>query len=179
MKTMKLIIPVAAILLLAGQAAAQTDEQRRAEAEKEAAAALQEAELREAEVARKLADAERQMAEAARQIAELTAERLPQLREVERRIELISDKRPRLGINIGDERSNGPVEGVRTPPSPRGRAHGSRTATGWPRSSRRPRPRTTRVRRPRPWEQSRSPLPGRRGARSSWRQRADRGRTRS
>lgn len=112
MKTMKLIIPVAAMLLLAGQAAAQTDERRQAEAEKEAAA-LQEAELREAEVARKLAEAERQMAKAARQIAELTTERLPQLREVERRIEIISDGRPRLGINIGDDAGAGPVEGVR------------------------------------------------------------------
>ncbi len=113
MKTMKLIIPVAAVLLLAGQAAAQTDEQRSAAAEREAAAALQEAERREAEVSRRLAEAERQMAEAARQIAELTTERLPKLQEIERRIQIIGDDRPRLGINIGDERDDGPVEGVR------------------------------------------------------------------
>ena len=113
MKTMKLIIPVAAMLLLAVQAAAQTDEAQSRAAEQEANAALQEAELREAEVARKLAEAERKMAEAARQIAELTTERLPQMREIERRIEIIGDDRPRLGINIGDDSDDGPVEGVR------------------------------------------------------------------
>ncbi len=119
MKTMKLIIPVAAVLLLAGQAAAQTEDERREEAERaaaaaerEASAALQKAELREAEVARKLAEAERQMAEAARQIAEIATERLPDVREIERRIEIIADDRPRLGVNIGGERGDGPVEGV-------------------------------------------------------------------
>ena len=111
MKTMKLIIPVAASLLLAGQAAAQTEELERAEAER--AQALAETKMREAEVARKLEEAERKMAEAARQIAELTSERLPQLREIERRIEIVTDDRPRLGVNIGDDRAEGPVEGVR------------------------------------------------------------------
>ena len=97
MKTMKLIIPVAALLLLAGQVAAQSGQQQR-----------------EAEVARKLQDAERKMAEAARQIAELTSERLPQLHEIERRIRIVNDGRPRLGVNIGeDDGNNGPVEGVR------------------------------------------------------------------
>ena len=112
MKTIRLIIPVAALLLFAGQAAAQSQEEmERAEAER--AAALAETKMREAEVARKLEEAERKMAEAARQIAELTSERLPQLREIERRIEFISDDRPRLGVNIGDDRAEGPVEGVR------------------------------------------------------------------
>jgi C-terminal processing protease CtpA/Prc len=104
MKTIRLIIPVAALLLFAGQAAAQS------EAEPEAAAAVREAEAREGDVTRKLQEAERKMAEAARQIAELTKERLP---EMERRIEIISDGRPRLGINIGGETTGGPVEGVR------------------------------------------------------------------
>ncbi len=111
MKTMRLIIPVAAMLLLAGQAAAQSEEAQRAEADRQAA--LAEAETREAEVQRKLQEAERKMAEAARQIAELTSERLPQLREIERRIEIINDGRPRLGINIGEDKASGPVEGVR------------------------------------------------------------------
>lgn len=111
MKTMRWIIPVAALLLLAGQAAAQNEESQRAEAEREAA--LAEVESREAEVERKLAEAERKMAEAARQIAELTSERLPQLREIERRIQIIDDDRPRLGVNIGEDRASGPVEGVR------------------------------------------------------------------
>jgi len=111
MKTLKILIPVAALLLLAGQAAAQSQEQaERAEA---AAVAEARAETREAEVARKLEEAERQMAEAARQIAELSSERLPQMREMERRFEFMSDDRPRLGVNIGEERSDGPVEGVK------------------------------------------------------------------
>jgi C-terminal processing protease CtpA/Prc len=87
---MKYLIPAAAMLLLAGQAAAQDED----------------------EIALKLEQAERAMAEAARQIAELTSERLPQLREIERRIQIVGDDRPRLGINIGDDRSDGPVEGV-------------------------------------------------------------------
>lgn len=110
MKTMKLIIPVAALLLLAGQAAAQNEEMERAEAER--AAAQSATRSREAEVARELEEAEREMATAARKIAELTAERLPQLREIERRIEIVNDGRPRLGVNIGEGTTGGPVEGV-------------------------------------------------------------------
>jgi S1-C subfamily serine protease len=119
MKTMKYLIPVAAVLLLAGQAAAQSEEQQRdeklravAEQEREAAEVLRETAAREAEVARKLEQAERTMAEAARQIAELTSERLPQLREIERRIQFVGGNKPRLGINIGGEETDGPVEGV-------------------------------------------------------------------
>lgn len=110
MKTMKLIIPVAA-LLFAGQAAAQSEQEQRAEADR--TRSLHQVEQREAEVAKKLQEAERQMAEAARQIAELTSERLPQLREIQRRIEIVNDGRPRLGVNIGEDDSDGPVEGVR------------------------------------------------------------------
>jgi S1-C subfamily serine protease len=58
-------------------------------------------------------EAERKMAEAAREIAELTADRLPQLRQIERRIEILSSDRPRLGVTIGDKDDKGPVEGVR------------------------------------------------------------------
>jgi C-terminal processing protease CtpA/Prc len=105
MKTLKLIIPVAMVLLLAGQAVAQTDEEAKQ-------AALQKVEEREALVQEKLQDAERQMAEAARTIAELTSERLPQLRQIERRIEIINDGRPRLGVMIGNRDNKGPVEGV-------------------------------------------------------------------
>jgi len=112
MKTLRLIIPVAALLLLAGQAAAQSEAEARAEAERAEAAAQLESQSREAEVAKKLQEAERKMAEAARQIAELTSERLPQFREMERRIDIINDGRPRLGVNIGEESTDGPVEGV-------------------------------------------------------------------
>ena len=105
MKTLKLIIPVALALLLAGQAVAQTEE-------KEKQAALQEVQKNEAAIQKKLQDAERQMAEAARTIAELTSERLPQIRKIERHIEIINDGRPRLGVTIGNRDNKGPVEGV-------------------------------------------------------------------
>ena len=121
MKSMKLIIPIAAGLLFAAQAAAQSDreaaESERAQAEMERAmaaeaAALREVEAREAEVAKRMQAAERKMAEAARELAELTSERLPQIREIERRIEIIDSGGPRLGVTIGDRKSKGPVEGV-------------------------------------------------------------------
>jgi len=112
MKTLKLIIPVAALLLLAGQAAAQSEAEALAEAEHAEAAAQFESQSREAEVEKKLQEAERKMAEAAHQITELTSERLPQWREARRRIKIIDDGRPRLGVNIGEAKSGGPVEGV-------------------------------------------------------------------
>jgi hypothetical protein len=99
MKMWKIVLPVVTILLLAGQAVAQTDEER-----------LREAEFREAEMDRKLMEAEERMAEAARQIAEITSERLPRMAEIERRFEF-SDK-PRLGITIDGSQETGPVEGV-------------------------------------------------------------------
>ncbi len=52
------------------------------------------------------------MAEAARQIAALTSERLPQIRRIERHIEVLGEGRPRLGVTIGDN-GDRPVEGVR------------------------------------------------------------------
>jgi S1-C subfamily serine protease len=113
MNTLKVLIPAAAFLLLAGQAAAQSQEEaERKEAAAAAEAAAVTAEGREAEIQRKLEEAERRMAEAARTIAELTSERLPQLREFEKQFEFISDGRPRLGVNIGEDREGGPVEGV-------------------------------------------------------------------
>lgn len=112
MKANRLIIPAAAFLLLAGQAAAQSQEEaERAEAAAAAAEAM--AESREAEIERKLFEAERRMAEAARQIAELTSERLPHLEQIERRIEFYANGRPRLGVNIGEVKEDGPVEGVK------------------------------------------------------------------
>ena len=100
MKMWKVVLPVAAVLLLAGQALAQTEKEDR----------LREAEVREVEMERKMAEAERQMAEAARQIAEITRERLPRMAQIERRLEL-SDK-PRLGVTIDSDSGTGPVEGV-------------------------------------------------------------------
>lgn len=113
MRTKTLFIPVAAVLLAAGQAAAQGEEAAGQAATAEARAeAAQAAEAREAERSRKLAEAEKRMAEAAREIAELTSEQLPRIREIERRIEWMSSDRPRLGVTIGGE-DDGPVEGVR------------------------------------------------------------------
>ena len=122
MRTMKYLIPVVAALLFAAEAAAQESDTARAEAQRQAeierakaeeAAVLHEAEAREAEVARRLEEAERKMAEAAREIAELTSDRLPKLKEFEKRIEIINSDKPRLGVTIGDEAESGPVEGVR------------------------------------------------------------------
>ena len=106
MNRMYLLIPMAAALLLAGQAAAQSDE----ELERREAAS---AEAREAEVEKELEEQERRMADAARRIAELTQERLPQLQEyAARTFEYYADGKPRLGVTIGEDKSGGPVEGV-------------------------------------------------------------------
>jgi C-terminal processing protease CtpA/Prc len=115
MKTLKLIIPVALVLLLAGQAVAQTEKeaQRAALQEKQKQEQLMhEKQKQEHLMQEKLQEAERRMAEAAREIAELTSERLPQLKQIQRRIEIINDGRPRLGVTIGNGDGKGPVEGV-------------------------------------------------------------------
>lgn len=129
MRTVKYLIPVVAALLFAAEAAAQENDKARAEAERqveieraqaeleraqaEQVVVLREVEAREAEVARRLEEAERKMAEAAREIAELTSERLPKMKEIERRIEIINAGRPRLGVTIGDDAKTGPVKGIR------------------------------------------------------------------
>lgn len=100
MKLMKFVMLAAALMLLSGQALAQSDEQK----------ALHEAEAKEAEMEQRLQDAEQRMAEAARVIAEITKERLPSIIEIERRF-AFSDK-PRLGVMIEGDGQEGPVEGV-------------------------------------------------------------------
>ncbi|NNC64901.1 MAG: PDZ domain-containing protein, partial [Gammaproteobacteria bacterium] len=100
MNRLRIFIPLAAVLLLAGQALAQSDEEK----------SLREAETTEAELDRKLREAEERMAEAARQIAEITSERLPRIAQIEKRF-AFSDK-PRLGVAIDGEGQNAPVEGV-------------------------------------------------------------------
>ena len=99
MKKWKVIVPAVAMLLLAGQAAAQTDEDERMRA----------MEAREAAMEEKLHAAEARMAEAAREIAEITKERLPRIAEIEQRFALSS--KPRLGVTI-ETNDEGPVEGV-------------------------------------------------------------------
>ena len=96
MKTLKILIPVAAALLFAAQAAAQQ----------------QDAEVRqaEAEAREQMRDAERQLEDAARRIAELSAQSLPRVMEMERDVFAFMEK-PRLGVTVGGD-GEGPVEGV-------------------------------------------------------------------
>lgn len=108
MKSNTLYTALVAALLIAGQAMAQS--------ETPASDAIVRSEVRtvqtrDAEVERRLHEAERRMAEAARQMAELTAERLPHREQLQRRLEIIGDKGPRLGVMIGGE-EKGPVKGV-------------------------------------------------------------------
>jgi S1-C subfamily serine protease len=100
MKMWKVILPAAAVLLLAGQAAAQIDDEQR----------MRETEAREVAMEEKLRAAEARMAEAAREIAEITKERLPRIAEIEQRFALSS--KPRLGVTIETVDEPGPVEGV-------------------------------------------------------------------
>jgi C-terminal processing protease CtpA/Prc len=100
MRMWKLILPVTAILLFAGMANAQSEEEeglRAMEAKKEAYAER----LREAEV---------RMEIAAREVAELTQERLPKMLEFRSRMEFSNT--PRIGITIDGVDESGPVEGV-------------------------------------------------------------------
>ena len=100
MRMWKLILPVTAILLFAGTAYAQSEEEeelRAMEAKKEAYAER----LREAEV---------RMEIAAREIAELTQERLPQMIELRSRMEFSNT--PRIGITIDGVDEPGSVAGV-------------------------------------------------------------------
>ncbi len=100
MKMWKIIVPVAAVLLLAGQAAAQTEEEER----------LRAMEAREIEMEERLRMAEERMAEAAREIAEISKERLPRIAEIEQRFAMAN--KPRLGVTIESIDAPGPVEGV-------------------------------------------------------------------
>lgn len=130
MNDWKLTTAAGAALVLAAQAAAQSsdaDERERMlemrEAERQRVLELREAEqnmavaeqrqrvleMREAE--RKMAEAERELELAARKIAELSTRRLPQVVANERMfVELMG--RPRLGVTIGNDERDGPVEGV-------------------------------------------------------------------
>ena len=100
MKTLKIILPVAAVLLLAGQVAAQDADKERA----------REAEARETAYAEELRAAEVQLEEAAQRLMELSKERLEALSEMEF-FEYDFRNKPRLGVNIVTD-DTGPVEGV-------------------------------------------------------------------
>lgn len=103
MKIMKTLVPVAALLLLSGQAAAQSEAEREVELQREV-------EVREAEYAERVRMAEMEMAEAARRLAELSSERLPEIREMQMKI--LESDRPRIGVTIESTNESGPVEGV-------------------------------------------------------------------
>ena len=101
MKTLRIVLPVAAILLLAGQVAAQSAEEER----------KSEMEAREAEFTQDMREAEEQLAEAAQRVAELSEERLGALSEV-RKFKFDISNKPRLGVNISTDDEQSPVEGV-------------------------------------------------------------------
>ena len=101
MKSLKIILPIAAALLLVGQAAAQEAGAERA----------REMEAREAEFTKEMRMAEEQLAEAAQRVTELSQERLGALQEV-RKFEFDFSNKPRLGVNIESVKEGGPVEGV-------------------------------------------------------------------
>jgi len=109
MKIWKLTLPVAAVLLLAGQAAAQSDEEKR-----------EQTEARKAEYSERLRMAEERMEQAAREIAELASEHLPDMAMIERRFAF--SNKPLIGITMGGSEASGAVEGVEiggvTPQSP-------------------------------------------------------------
>ena len=119
MKYWKSTTVAAAALLLAVAAAAQSpDESPDAEHElelREAERAMAQAErkrvLEMQEVEQKMAEAERELELAARKIAELSTRRLPRVLESEQVfVDLMG--RPRLGVTIGKDERDGPVEGV-------------------------------------------------------------------
>jgi len=101
MKCLKIVLPLAAALLLFGQAAAQ-------EAEEELASEI---EAREAEFSQQMREAEERLAEAAQQVAELSRERLGAVGKSGSFAYDFSDK-PRLGVNINSDGKQEPVEGV-------------------------------------------------------------------
>ncbi|MDH3747954.1 MAG: PDZ domain-containing protein [Gammaproteobacteria bacterium] len=106
MKTMKIILPITAALLLAGQASAQTENEREAERASSA----------EAEFAERMREAEERLADAAQRVAELSSERLGSMglgsaEDIQRYAFEFSNK-PRIGVTIGEDGEDAPVEGV-------------------------------------------------------------------
>ena len=100
MRMQKLITVAIATVWCAGAAFAQdadTERQLKMEA-------------REQEMAERLREAEERMEVAAREIAEITRSRLPQVAQIERRIE-ISNK-PRIGVTIDGSNNKEAVDGV-------------------------------------------------------------------
>lgn len=101
MNTRLYFLPAAAMLLLASQVNAQSQEP---EVEREA-------EFREAEFAERMREAEERLAEAARRVAELSSERLGSMDGIQR-FAFDFSNRPRIGVTIDSDETPGPVEGV-------------------------------------------------------------------
>jgi C-terminal processing protease CtpA/Prc len=100
MKNWKLILPVTAILLFAGTAVAQSEEEEQ----------LRVMEVKKEAYAERLREAEVRMEIAAREIAELAQERLPRMLKLRSRMEFSNT--PRIGITIDGADKSGPVAGV-------------------------------------------------------------------
>lgn len=105
MKSLKVMLLIAAALLLAGQAVAQSADEKRADER------AKEMQMREEEFAKEMRMAEERLAEAAQRVAELSQERLGALGEA-RKYAFAFSKKPRLGVNIESQEGDGPVEGV-------------------------------------------------------------------
>lgn len=101
MKKLRYCLPVAALLLCASQATAQTERELR----------TNETELREAEFAERMREAEERLAEAARRVAELSSERLGSIGNIQQ-FAFDFSNRPRIGVTIGSDATKQAVAGV-------------------------------------------------------------------
>ena len=110
MKTLNILIPVVAALALSSQAAAQTPEEE--ELQRQAEARRAETRVQQAEARQQMIEAERQLAEAARRVAELSSQNLPRRVPTVERLEFDFGDKPRLGVTIGGNSDEGPVDGV-------------------------------------------------------------------
>lgn len=101
MNDFRLIFLLVASLMFSAESVAQSDEEDSARASA----------AKEAEFAERMREAENKLEEAARRVAELSKERLDSMGEAWKYAFEFSD-RPRLGVTIGENRENTPVEGV-------------------------------------------------------------------
>lgn len=112
MKSYKILVPTAALLLLSATVNAQSEDaaERRAEQQREAVEKQREVIVKREEYGQRLREAEERMEAAAREIAEITRQRLPNIAQIERRIEFVN--KPRLGVTISSNDNKDAVEGV-------------------------------------------------------------------
>ncbi len=101
MNKLRHVLPLAALLLCASQAIAQTERELR----------TNDTEVREAEFAERMREAEERLAEAARRVAELSSERLGSIGSIQQ-FAFDFSNRPRIGVTIGSDEAPEPVAGV-------------------------------------------------------------------